>query len=168
MQSKLTIPMVLLAALLAGTAAAATKPRILMWDEMIPEEAMEPPELLPGADPFAETAEPDPYASSWAFAVVDELDGQLVRIPGFVVPLESDEGGVLEEFLLVPYYGACIHVPPPPPNQIVYVRLTEPREIRKIWEPVWITGTMHTKRWTSDIAEAHYQMDGTGIEKYEE
>ncbi len=53
--------------------------------------------------------------------VVKELDGQQVKLPGYIVPLEVSEEGRTTEFLLVPYYGACIHVPPPPSNQIVHI-----------------------------------------------
>ena len=64
------------------------------------------------------------------------LNGQYVKLPGYVVPLESDAGGLLSEFLLVPYYGACIHVPPPPSNQIVYVRLNKPYLLKSMEDPV--------------------------------
>ena len=57
-----------------------------------------------------------------SYDVVDELDKQHVRIPGYVVPLEFEPGRRHKEFLFVPYTGACIHYPPPPPNQIIYVR----------------------------------------------
>ena len=98
---------------------------------------------------------------------VKELDGQFVKLPGFIVPLESDEGGLIDEFLLVPYFGACIHTPPPPPNQIVYVRLDKPHEVTEIWDPYWIIGTMSTKIYSGDFAETVYQMAGESLEKYE-
>ena len=57
------------------------------------------------------------------FKANKSLDGATVRLPGFIIPLDARRDGVLDEFLLVPYFGACIHVPPPPPNQLVYVRM---------------------------------------------
>jgi hypothetical protein len=65
------------------------------------------------------------------FNTVGALDGTKVRIPGYIVPLEADDQGRLTEFFLVPFLGACIHVPPPPPNQIVYVKLPQASKRRK-------------------------------------
>ena len=76
--------------------------------------------------------------------VVDGLDGRLVQLPGYVLPLELGKKGV-REFLLVPYIGACIHVPPPPTNQIVFVRSAQPFEVRDLYMPVTVTGRMSVK-----------------------
>ena len=73
------------------------------------------------------------------------IDGKMIRIPGYVVPLIGDFGGdfeTLEEFLLVPVYGMCIHVPPPPPNQVIYVKLDEPVEVERLFDAVWVTGQL--------------------------
>ena len=85
-------------------------------------------------------------------AVVDELNGQRVRIAGYLLPLEiSREKGT--DFLLVPYIGACIHVPPPPPNQIVRVRTVSKKgyRIKQIYEPVWVTGVMSAQSMVEDL-----------------
>ena len=72
-----------------------------------------------------------------------QLIGKSVKIPGFAVPLEGDDGfEYIDEFLLVPYFGACIHVPPPPPNQVIHVILDEPVQFEKLFYAVWITGIM--------------------------
>lgn len=78
-------------------------------------------------------------------AVVEELDGEHVRMPGYLLPLELD-GTQVTEFFLVPYVGACIHVPPPPPNQIVHVTLEENEGYQNsgLFEPVWVTGVLST------------------------
>ena len=78
-------------------------------------------------------------------AVVEELNGQRVRMPGYLLPLEV-EGNRVTEFFLVPYVGACVHVPPPPPNQLVHVKLAgnEGYESRELFEPVWVTGILST------------------------
>ena len=106
--------------------------------------------------------------------VDDGLDGKLVRIPGFALPLEFS-GIAVKEFLLVPYFGACIHVPPPPPNQMVLVALDEPYVVNELFAPVWITGRMSVKRSTTSLAyvdgraslETGYTLAGTRIEPYE-
>jgi hypothetical protein len=76
-------------------------------------------------------------------AVVEELDGKVVRIPGYLLPLEFS-GKKVTEFLLVPWVGACIHTPPPPPNQIVHVRPDQPVEMMGMFAPVWVTGPLDT------------------------
>lgn len=107
--------------------------------------------------------------------VVKELDGQLVRIPGYALPLEFD-GTSVEEFLLVPYVGACIHVPAPPKNQMVFVRLKQSFLAKTLYEPVWITGRMKIKDVTKSLnlidgtADVHagYTLEGVRVEPYTE
>ena len=88
--------------------------------------------------------------------VVDRLDGEVIKMPGFALPLEF-EGTRVQEFLLVPFIGACIHVPPPPPNQMVFVKLNEPFVVKDIYTPVWIKGRISVKRTNSSF----YLTDGT-------
>jgi hypothetical protein len=71
--------------------------------------------------------------------VVQALDGQLVKLPGYALPLETSATAVTE-FLLVPSIGACIHTPVPPPNQMVFVKLNQSYQAKRLYEPVWITG----------------------------
>ncbi len=101
------------------------------------------------------------------------LDGQAIRIPGYVLPLEIT-GKRVTEFLLVPWVGACIHTPPPPPNQIVYVKTDTPFEVTTLFAPVWVTGRLAagaTKReltlldGSSDI-DIGYTVRASRIEPY--
>ena len=74
---------------------------------------------------------------------IRQLVGKSVKIPGFAVPLEGDDGfDFIKEFLLVPVYGMCIHVPPPPPNQVIHIILEEPEHFEKFLYAVWITGIL--------------------------
>ena len=107
--------------------------------------------------------------------LVEEMDGRDVQIPGYVLPLEF-EGTTITEFLLVPYVGACIHVPPPPPNQIVYVKVPDGFESEGIFAPVWVAGRITTGHSSqslsyvdgvSDVAVG-YTLDATDIEIYDE
>ena len=91
-----------------------------------------------------------------AGAVVIELDGASVKMPGYALPLEYD-GMKVKEFLLVPWVGACIHTPPPPPNQIVYVKLKKGIENAGGFTPVWVTGEMKVKAATKNL----YLVDGS-------
>ncbi len=102
-----------------------------------------------------------------ASKVVAELDGKVVRLPGFIVPLDIDDVGNITEFFLVPYYGACIHVPPPPPNQLVHVTPDEAFPLQAMWDPFWIEGTIRTEQKGNALGLAGYTMTATGIEVYE-
>ena len=101
-------------------------------------------------------------------AVVGELNETRVRLPGYVVPLEFDAENRVTEFFLVPYFGACIHVPPPPPNQIVYMTYPQGFDQKALWLPYWIEGTLTTETEINSIAVAAYSMRVDGIEVYDE
>lgn len=97
--------------------------------------------------------------------IVPALDGRKVRLPGFVVPLESDAQG-LREFLLVPYHGACIHTPPPPANQIVHVRSSRPLKDIRSMSAVWVRGTLRAERIDSGMGVSGYAMQLASAEAY--
>lgn len=146
--------------LLAGGIAIADDARELTWDDLIPDaRATEQPGDNSFDDPFSIPVLP--------MGVVEELDGVLVKIPGFVVPLEVSAEGKVSEFLLVPYFGACIHYPPPPANQIVYITAEEPMDLESTWEPIWATGELKTEFRESDLAYSGYTMAAKAIEVYE-
>ncbi len=90
---------------------------------------------------------------------MESLDGDRVKLPGFVVPIEFDLDE-MREFLLVPYYGACIHVPPPPANQIVHVVLPEGKTYRAgVFDTVRVTGVLQIERFSSEMADAGYRLE---------
>ena len=95
--------------------------------------------------------------------VVQALDGKRVHIGGYVVPLDFDATRI-KEFLLVPFVGACIHVPPPPANQIVYVKAEHGLEVRGIFDPVWVTGTLKVTPAFTGLAEAGYSLDAEKVD----
>ena len=99
--------------------------------------------------------------------VVNELNGQLVKLPGFVVPLEGDDNKVTE-FLLVPYFGACVHVPPPPSNQLVYVKIPEGAPADAMYDPIWVYGVITTDSWSGELAQVGYSMKGIKIAPYDD
>lgn len=105
----------------------------------------------------------------WKSAPVNPaLNGKVVKLPGFVVPLETD-GQSTSQFLLVPYYGACIHVPPPPANQTVHVTMQNGKgaAIRQLFDTVWVTGVIKAEKLTTDMADAGYTIHATRVEPYE-
>ena len=169
------MPRALLALLLlVATPLWAAAPRDLTWSEMIPPDA--PPEV-PNMQPLHDLSQmSDTLSAESAPAakqdlpnapVVNSLDGQSIRLPGYIVPLEVSEAGRTTEFLLVPYFGACIHVPPPPSNQIVHVKSEVGVKLEELYQPYWIEGAMQVKASTSELADAGYQMEAQKIYVYE-
>ncbi|HPI41051.1 MAG TPA: DUF3299 domain-containing protein [Pseudobdellovibrionaceae bacterium] len=96
---------------------------------------------------------------------VKAIDGQRVRMAGFIVPL-SDDYTMLSEFLLVPDAQACIHVPPPPPNLIIHVHLKEPLPRDKVTNPAWVVGTIKIQISESIHGESSYRMEGESMEPF--
>lgn len=105
------------------------------------------------------------YISGKATSELKALDGKEVRIPGFMVPLEDNMKNVAQ-FLLVPSPQACIHVPPPPPNQMVLVEMDGTEDAKVEFGPIWIYGTLslHSKR--HQYGESSFVMKGRHIEPY--
>ena len=99
--------------------------------------------------------------------IIKEMDGQAVRIPGFVVPVEFDEE-TITEFFLVPYFGACIHSPPPPPNQIIYVHAPDGLKLNTLYDPFWISGIISTTLIENYMATSAYSMQMKSYEPYTE
>jgi uncharacterized protein len=107
------------------------------------------------------------YRNGQVSEALQKVDGKQVRIPGFIVPLE-DYMEEAAEFLLVPYYGACIHTPPPPPNQMVHVVMENNRKARTgWWEPIWMEGKLDIKNIDSPYGSVGFQISGRRVTPYE-
>ncbi|WP_299019279.1 DUF3299 domain-containing protein [uncultured Photobacterium sp.] len=136
----------------------------LDWLDLIPEKEREQ---------FSQNTMPllrhdgDAARQTMIGGVRNELNGSKVKIPGFVIPLEGDDK-VVTEFLLVPYFGACIHVPPPPPNQIIYVKFEKGAPIQELWDVVYVVGTLQTQHISHDMAEVGYLLQGMALEEYDD
>jgi len=101
-------------------------------------------------------------------SAAQKLDGKTVNIPGFMVPLEDDLDHV-DEFLLVPYAGACIHVPPPPPNQMVYVKMNGSTKIHVTWtDPILVTGQLKISTVVSPYGDVSYEMVAVSVKPYKQ
>lgn len=138
----------------------AQEPKELYWEDLIPAD-FEPLDAVPEIDHNNPMAQLNPNAP-----IVPELNQQYVKIPGFVVPLEGDDQA-LTEFLLVPYFGACIHVPPPPSNQLVYVKFEQPVPVDSLYDAIWVTGILTTETYSADIATTGYQLQGMQVTPFE-
>lgn len=160
------------------TEEVATDAQQLNWEEMVPE-GFQPPEnpmvnmtreeidkLFDGSEESNKQLEELETAMSYA-PTVEELDGRRVKIPGYVVPLEFDGQTELNEFLLVPYYGACIHTPPPPANQVVHAKLQSPITVENTYDPVFAIGVLRAETTTSNLAEAGYTLELEQVVPYQ-
>ena len=107
-------------------------------------------------------------AVMYSSKTVGALNGQSIRIGGYPVPLESDSRGRSTLFFLVPYPGACIHVPPPPPNQIMLVRYPEGIALEDIYAPLWVEGVLKIEPVSNELADAAYALDAGSVRLVEE
>lgn len=134
------------------------------WDPMAPLKGLKLDNLKDG-DPRAIEAL-EKIRAAWNDAPIEPtLDGQRIRIPGFVIPLER-AGNKISEFLLVPYFGACIHTPPPPSNQIIHVRTSKPLANMRTMDTMWVSGVMHAGKIDTEMGQAGYQLKAEWITPY--
>ncbi|MBC7185333.1 MAG: DUF3299 domain-containing protein [Marinobacter sp.] len=143
------------------------EPREIDWLELMPAEDLALLENMPEIEHEGDGAPllPDEIMTG---RVVPEMGNVEGRIPGFVVPLKTTQDMRILEFFLVPYYGACIHVPPPPPNQIIHVKYKEGFTLEALYDPVWIEGKLVINRTENDIGTSSYSMVATSVEPYTE
>ena len=159
-------------------ASGAAKPvtpgsyREIKWEELVPKD-WDPMKQFKQAN-FSIMNDGDPRATemlkrmreTWDNAPTNnDLDGTAVRIPGYLVPLDEAKGA-LKEFLLVPYFGACIHTPPPPANQIILVQPQKPTKGFRSMDTVWISGTLKTLHSDSYMGASGYRMESALVEAY--
>ena len=95
-----------------------------------------------------------------------ELNNKAVRIPGFLVPVDFEHRQVVTRFLIVPYFGACIHEPAPPPNQTIYAEFEPGYKIESLWDPFWFEGTLTASKVEEELATASYTLRANKIEPY--
>jgi hypothetical protein len=156
---------------LAPKSKPKQKPGELMeldWRDLLPEDersrysASAPP---PEHGPLGEGG--PPALQRPTTTVNGELADFVVRMPGFVVPIGTPRDGLITEFLLVPYIGACIHVPPPPANQMVYVTSASGIAADAVHEAYWVTGKMRVESRTTALGTAAYAVEATKVDLYE-
>jgi uncharacterized protein len=151
----------------AKAPAAAGKVLELEWDELLPASDRAKFAGVPPAASHDYLGEGGPAAQQpMNFNVNKELDGVSIKLPGFIVPLDIGKDGLVSEFFLVPYFGACIHVPPPPPNQIVYVKMKKGIALDSIYEAYWITGRMSIQNKSTRLGASAYMVAADKVEIY--
>jgi hypothetical protein len=108
------------------------------------------------------------FVDRWNNAPINPaMNGTLIKIPGFVVPLDY-ENAEMREFFLVPFFGACIHVPPPPPNQIIYVVSQSGLKGIEAMEIVWVYGKIKAEKFETELGSAGYTIPADRVEIYRE
>lgn len=165
---------------------ANDKYQAIDWVDLMPEDDLEalmnPPEYLSEIEDGSfedqissqlvgalESSADDRYQQALTSAKVKpEYDQRQIRLPGFMVPVEMNEQQLVTEFFLVPFFGACIHYPPPPPNQIIYVTSKDGVAQQNLYDPYWVEGTLTTTITENEVAVSAYSMKADNIELYTE
>lgn len=145
-------------------ATYAKTARKITWDDLIPPG-------VPYSEIIAE-GEMDERNDLWlpvfdenATKLNPELDGAYIKMPGYIIPFDQTTEGITS-FILVPYVGACIHTPPPPANQLVFVTTRTPWPSDDLWEAVWVTGLMQHEIQSTEVAETGYALKADNVEIY--
>lgn len=149
--------------LAALIAAAHASVRTIDWLELMPEEELSALQDIPELDHSGMMEMPD-YSNSNPVLAMNGAQG---RLPGYIVPVSITEDNRISEFFVVPYFGACIHVPPPPPNQIVYAKPETPIDMTEIWAAYWVYGTIEVKPTRNAVAQSFYVINVEKVEPWE-
>ena len=158
-------------AVLAGLGGLALAPQFahakdyvdLEWADLVPEDQQIATSIL---QDFIDHAQTRLMNSQPAMSGVrDEWNGQSVRLPGYIIPLDYSGTGVTA-FILAPFVGACIHVPPPPANQLVFVTTEEPYESAGLFAPVHVTGPLATTPLRTHLADTGYAIAADEVLPY--
>ncbi|WP_051282695.1 DUF3299 domain-containing protein [Silanimonas lenta] len=136
--------------------AADAAVREIDWLELLPPEDLKALEEMPEIDHSGQMQMPQVMSST---KTVPAMNGVRGKVPGYLVPIAFDDQQRVTEMFLVPYFGACIHVPPPPPNQLIYIKPKHPVELGQLWDAYWVHGTLRTELVSNAMATSAYAMD---------
>jgi hypothetical protein len=139
--------------------------REIDWLELLPPEDLAALEAMPEIDHAGEMQMPQVMSST---RTVARMDGVRGKIPGYLVPISFDDNQRVTEMFLVPYFGACIHVPPPPPNQLIFIRPENPIELGDLWDAYWVHGEVDIELTDNAMATSAYTMRLDRLELIEE
>lgn len=157
----------------------------LEWTALMPEEdlaaLLDPPEYLnevkdgsnqDSVSAFNDATFEDEKVERFRKALnsvktIPIFNDKAIRIPGFVVPLEQNEGQQVTEFFIVPYFGACLHMPPPPPNQIIHVTYKDGLTLESLEQPFWFEGTVKIETQQRSLGTSAYTLQLDQYEVYQ-
>jgi hypothetical protein len=182
--AKFTLALLLLTIFTFSQHAQETKYNEIEWIELMPREdlavLLDPPEFLAGIvdgsaednmDTLLAESEQDEKAKRFkevlkSERVIDSFNGKNIRIPGFIVPLTSNEDREATEFFVVPYFGACLHLPPPPPNQILFAKWPEGIAVDDLSMPFWFEGQIQIETNSNELGTSAYGLTVANITPY--
>ncbi|WP_240512154.1 DUF3299 domain-containing protein [Pseudoruegeria sp. SK021] len=136
----------------------------LDWEDLLPVGQTPVPSALPDVKPHDEGTQLSSQQPA-SSGVRTDWNGKVVRLPGYVIPIEYTGTGVTA-FILAPFVGACIHVPPPPANQLIFVTTSKPYEIDGLFEPVNVIGMFGVSSLSTHLADIGYALSADRIEPY--
>lgn len=139
--------------------------REIDWLELLPPEDLKALEEMPEVDHQGQMQMPQAMTSTKTVAAMDGVKG---KVPGYLVPIAFDDQQRVTEMFLVPYFGACVHVPPPPPNQLIYIKPKNPIELGNLWDAYWVHGTVRASLVENAMATSAYAMELDRLELIEE
>jgi hypothetical protein len=159
--------------LITTALASATVPQMALaraaieitWDDLIPP-GVPYSEILAEGEMDARNDIWRPIFDANATKLNPVLDGAYIKMPGYIIPIDLSTKGVTS-FVLVPYVGACLHTPPPPPNQLVFVTTQTPWPSEGLWDAVWVTGLMQHEIQSTEVADTGYVLKADQMEVYE-
>jgi len=172
------LSILLIAGIIIGTLQlnAAETPTTITWDALISEDYSLDAKMAEYQKQMEEFEEDDPEAEIFYRQILVELsdapvnqkiDKKWIKLAGFIAPLHYDYD-LVTEFLFVPYFGACIHVPPQPVNQVVLVKTASGHAIplEEAFIPIWVSGQIRVEGEKTEIGEAGYRIEDATIEPY--
>lgn len=174
-----------LACLLVSQNILAVEYSEVEWTDLMPKEdlaaLLDPPDFLSGIE---DGSQQDSVAALNQREIVDnkakryrdalsstqaieDFNGKSIRIPGYIVPLEQNEQREVTSFFVVPYFGACLHMPPPPPNQILYVEYEEGIALENLQYPFWFEGKLKIELSQRELGTSAYTLHIDNYQLYE-
>lgn len=167
-----------------GLSQAATSYKSIQWVDLLPAEELKALTEDPIPNSVAEGTAADRINSALSMTINDpvseyekalvsvrvrgEFNDTPIKLPGYIVPVETTEDGKTTAFFFVPFFGACIHLPPPPPNQIIYATYDKGIDMDDLEVPYWIEATVFTKQIINDMATAAYSASVDKIYPFKE
>ena len=155
------------------------------WTQLMPQEdlaaLLNPPDYLAGIEDGSQEDSVEAFKDKEfdnegtnrfqqalvSTQVVKSFENKRIRIPGFIVPLQTNGAQKITEFFIVPYFGACIHMPPPPPNQIIHVKVDHDIELESLYDPFWFEGTLAIDTTENAMGTAAYRLKLASVQPYE-
>lgn len=139
--------------------------REIDWLELLPPEDLKAMSEMPEISHDGQMQMPQVMSSAKTVAAMDGVQG---KVPGYLVPISFDDNQRVTEMFLVPYFGACVHVPPPPPNQLIYIKPENPIELGNLWDAYWVHGTVKVQATANAMATSAYSLKLDRLELIEE